>query len=268
MKVILGEFDFTILWEGVYYKALSNYPEVTTWEMKNLRDFVNYEKAHGRDTEFESEDPELLALVQKKLDQGDSFESCPRPDKITECTACKHKGCLTDYLCHTASLENALEILKSGALLSAEKARKMSLSALKMEQRNMAQDPEDFFQYVMLSWGNCQAGDRLVMERKLGRLPTEEDLSTGFTPGIRFFFKYEALEKHPSSIQDGYHAMKIKDELILKDYVYKIVVPQDYQKAFDNTAESLKDKILYLHNDTKDIWEWSEKVYGFIEERK
>ena len=43
----------------------------------------------------------------------------------------------------------------------------------------------------MFAWGNCQAGDRLVMERKLGRFPNEEDLSVHFSPGVRFYFEYE-----------------------------------------------------------------------------
>jgi hypothetical protein len=37
--------------------------------------------------------------------------------------------------------------------------------------RNAAGDPADYFEYIMLAWGNCQAGDRLVMERKLNRFP-------------------------------------------------------------------------------------------------
>lgn len=39
-----------------------------------------------------------------------------------------------------------------------------------------ANDPEDYFDYVMFAWGNCQASDRLVMKRKLGRFPDENGL--------------------------------------------------------------------------------------------
>ena len=48
------------------------------------------------------------------------------------------------------------------------------------ESRNAGNDPADFFDYIMFSWGNCQAGDRLIMERKLGHDPSEEDLSIHF----------------------------------------------------------------------------------------
>ena len=33
------------------------------------------------------------------------------------------------------------------------------------ENRNAANDPGDYFEYIMLAWGNCQGGYRLVMER-------------------------------------------------------------------------------------------------------
>ena len=52
-----------------------------------------------------------------------------------------------------------------------------TLQQLMNESRNAANDPADYFEYIMFSWGNCQAGDRLVMERALGRFPDDEDLS-------------------------------------------------------------------------------------------
>ena len=88
------------------------------------------------------------------------------------------------------------------------------------ESRNAAKDPADYFEYIMLAWGNCQAGDRLVMERKLGRFPDEADLSVNFTPGVRFYFRYEDLVKHPGRVFDGVLPMKIKDEIMLKDWLY------------------------------------------------
>ena len=41
--------------------------------------------------------------------------------------------------------------------------------------------------------------------------------------------------------------MKLKDKL-------EIYIPND-----------LKDRIIYIENDCKDIWDWSEKVYKIIE---
>ena len=88
------------------------------------------------------------------------------------------------------------------------------------EPRNAAKDPADYFEYIMLAWGNCQAGDRLVMERKLGRFPDESDLSVHFTPGVRFYFRYEDLAEHHGRTFDGVLPMKIKDEIVLKDWLY------------------------------------------------
>ncbi len=83
-------------------------------------------------------------------------------------------------------------------------------------------DPEDYFDYIMFAWGNCQAGDRLVMERKLKGFSTEEDLSIGFTPGIRFFFRYQDIIKHPGASYEGVLSLKIRDEVRLSDWVYAI----------------------------------------------
>jgi hypothetical protein len=118
----------------------------------------------------------------------------------------------------------------------------------------------------MLAWGNCQAGDRLVMERKLGRFPTEEDLSTGFTPGVRFYFRYEDLAKHPDAVFDGVLPMKVKDGIVLSEYVYLIIIPTALRTALEPLiSDNLKKRTLFVPNDCRDIWEWTEKVYRIVE---
>ena len=98
----------------------------------------------------------------------EEYKNIPRPHLITECTACPYrKGCETEYVCHTTALENAFSIFQSGKLFSAVKARGIAAEQLMKESRDAAHDPADFFNYIMFSWGNCQAGDRLVMERQL-----------------------------------------------------------------------------------------------------
>ncbi len=266
MLIQIGNYEFTELWDGIYYKALSNYPHVSDWEIKNIIDFIKYEKLYNRKTELKSENKDILEYIKREIQYADKYSMVSRPEKITECTACKHSGCLTKFLCHTASIDNAIRIFESGKLLSAVNAKKLSAKVLSRESRNMANDPLDFFEYIMFSWGNCQAGDRLVMERKMNRLPTEEDLSIAFTPGVRFYFKYEKLIEHPNAIQDGYHPMKVKDEICLVDYIYTIIIPAEYREAFqDRIPWNLVDKIHYMKNNCKDIWDWSEKVYSFIE---
>ena len=50
----------------------------------------------------------------------DKYKNVRRPKIIRECTACAARGgCMTDLVCHTAPLDNAISILKCGSLLSA-----------------------------------------------------------------------------------------------------------------------------------------------------
>lgn len=269
MLIKIGNFEYTEVWDGVFYKKLSNYPNINDWELKNIIEFIEYENNNGRKCKIECGDNNLLNKINKELVNKEKYLRVNPPKLITECTACPYrKGCVTEYVCHTTSLENAKKKFQSGKLLSAVKARGISASELAIENRNAANDPLDYFDYIMFSWGNCQAGDRLVMERKLKRFPNEDDLSKNFTPGIRFYFKYNILKNHPNVVFDGVLPMKIKDEIILLDWVDKIVIPKDYEKELkDIIPNNLINKIIYIENDCKDIWDWSEKVYSTIENR-
>lgn len=269
LLIKVGNFEFTEVWDNVLYKKLSAYPEIIDWEMRNIIEFIGYEKMYGRECIIECEDRELLDKIYAGISDKERYINTPPPKLITECTACPYrKGCVTEFVCHTTSVENALKIFESGRLLSAVNARKVSAEQLAKEKRNAANDPVDYFKYIMFSWGNCQAGDRLVMERKLGRFPNEADLSIAFTPGVRFYFRYDSLIKHPNVVFDGVLPMKIKDELILSDWLYAAVIPNELRKEFENAIpDSLQDRILFIENDCKDIWNWSEKVYRAIEKR-
>ena len=100
----------------------------------------------------------------------------------------------------------------------------------------------------------------------MGRFPNEHDLSVHFEPGVRFYFQYEQLLSHPNTICDGVLPMKVKDEILLSDWVHKIVIPTKLKNTLAPYIPSnLKDKVIYIENDCKDIWDWSEKVYRIIE---
>lgn len=262
MLIKIGNFDCSECWDGVFYKKLSNYPYITEWEIQTIIDFIDYEAKYGRACEIEAEEDILKRIEEYKAADK---KRVPVPQKITECTACpKYKGCMTDFVCHTSSVENALKILDCGSLLSPVLARGMSAKELKAEKRNAANDPEDYFEYVMFAWGNCQAGDRLVMERKLGRFPDENDLSTGFTPGVRFFFKYNEMIRHPNAVFDGVLPLKIKDGIVLNDWIHAIIVPTIYRDGIKpHIPENIREKVHFVDNDCKNIWEWSEKVYEY-----
>ncbi|MCH5297066.1 MAG: hypothetical protein J1E85_05300 [Ruminococcus sp.] len=267
MVINIGNHEFTEVWDGVLYKKLSDYPNISDWEIKNIIDFVNYENLYNRKTKIVSENDDILCTVNNALTHPEKFYNINRPDKITECTACPvRKGCMTDFVCHTSPVENALKIFESGKLLSAVNARNLPAEVLMKESRNAANDPADYFNYVMLSWGNCQAGDRLVMERKLKRFPNEQDLSVDFTPGVRFYFRFDDLAKNPDTIFDGVLPMKVKDKIVLNDYVYAIIIPLQYIELFkDKIPRNLLNRTHFIENNCKDIWDWSEKVYSFVE---
>ncbi len=263
MLIKIGEFDISECWDGVFYKKLSDYPDITDWEIQTILDFIHYEEENGRFCEIEAE-REILYQIEK-YKQISSKPRIEHPEIIKECTACpKYKGCMTDLVCHTSPIENAVKIMDCGCLLSPVMARGLTAKELKSEGRNAANDPEDYFYYIMFAWGNCQAGDRLVMERKLGRFPDNDDLSKYFTPGVRFFFRYDKLIHHPDAVFDGVLPLKVKNRIVLKDWISAIIVPNAYKLAMEpHIPENLKSKVHYLQNDCADVWEWSEKVYEY-----
>lgn len=78
------------------------------------------------------------------------YKDVRRPEIIRECTACKARGgCMTDLVCHSVPLENAISILKCGCLLSAVHAKKLPDTVLQKEDRNAANDPTDFFHLLI-----------------------------------------------------------------------------------------------------------------------
>jgi len=263
--VNIANHEYPGIWDSVYYFGLSDYPNISDWELRKLILFYDYEKRYNRKTEIVCENSDIILTVNHALANLEKFLSTPKPKIITECTACKQKGCLTDYLCHTSSIEDAKSIFKCGKILSAVKARNKTGEELAKESRNAAKDPTDYFDYIMFAWGNCQAGDRLVMERMLGRFPNDYDLSVDFKPGVRFYFTYEAIENHKHFANDGMHPAKIKNELSLSDYLYCCIIPENNKAEFENIIPAnLADRVFYIENDCKDIWDWSEKVYNFI----
>ena len=265
MVIKIGQFDITECWDGVFYKKLSQYPQITEWEIQTVLDFISYETSNGRNCEIEAK-KEIIDAIEHYRPTYDLGIRIQPPLKIEECTACPgYKGCMTDYVCHTSPVENAIRIIECGSLLSPVRVRKMSAAELQREARNAANDPSDYFEYIMFAWGNCQAGDRLVMERKLGRFPDEKDLSEGFMPGVRFFFRYNDLVHHPGAVFEGVLPMKIRDEVILNDWVSAIIVPEIHRQEIDPAVpKELRARVHFLRNDCKDIWEWSEKVYEYV----
>ena len=58
MKIKIGEFDFSETWDGVFYKKLSHYPNITEWEMQSIFDFIK--------TDYTEQADHLPALKKNK----------------------------------------------------------------------------------------------------------------------------------------------------------------------------------------------------------
>lgn len=267
MTVDIANHDFTIQWGGVYYFTLSDYPRISAWELKKLVAFFNYEAAHKRETRIKCGDAGITTAIGEAFSNPDRYAEVRPPEKITECDYCAQRGCATKFLCHTATLDGAAKILESGRLLSAAKAFGRRADDFVSDWRNAAGDPADYFDYIMFSWGNCTAGDRLVMERKLGGPPGEGDLSERFEPGVRFYFYYEDLLNHPGYAFDGYHPAKIKDELVLENYLLACFAPEEFKDLLLGPASPvLKERIRFIPHRGLELREWTKKIYGALEE--
>ena len=82
---------------------------------------------------------------------------------------------------------------------------------------------------------------------------------------MRFYFKYDDLDKHPQAVHDGFLPVKVKDEVKLADYVYMIIIPFEYKEQLMKVMpEQLSDRAFFLSHDKLDVWQWSEKVYSFV----
>jgi len=267
MTVNIADHGSSIVWEGIYYFALSDYPKVSDWELRNLILFCEYERKHNRKTTIICEDKNILKAVNYALANPSPFLLTPKPNliPIPACKDCKKGGCTTDYLCHTTEIQFAESIFKCGKLLSAVKVRNKTGRELSEESRNAAKDTADYFDYVMFTWGNCFAGDSLVMERSLGGAnPSEHFVGEKFKPGIRFYFKYEDIFNHKDYENDGHHPAKIKNEISLFDCLHCCIIPAIHKATFEGIIPAkLTDRVFFIENDCNDIWEWSDKVYDF-----
>jgi len=234
--------------------------------------FNAYEAAHGRQTELVCEDADVLDTVSRALKDPTPYLSARRPTFLTECTACKHGGCLTDYLCHTTNAAGAKGIFTSGEIMSAVRARGKTGAELAREPRNAAKDPPDIFDYVMFTWGNCIAGDRLVTERAINenadgeyRFPDERDEGELFKPGVRFYFKTETIEGHADYVDDGYHPARVKDGVGIDEYLCCCVIPGALKAELENVIpDRLAGRVVYVDNDCDGIWDWALKVYETV----
>ena len=89
MIIKVGDFEFTEVWDGILYKKLSNYPEISNWEMRTLIEFADYEAKYGRECVIECDEKALLNKISEEMKNKSTYSLISRPSLITECTAWK-----------------------------------------------------------------------------------------------------------------------------------------------------------------------------------
>jgi hypothetical protein len=63
---------------------------------------------------------------------------------------------------------------------------------------------------------------------------------------VRFYFRYEELAKHPGRVFDGALPMKIRDEIVLKDWLFAMVIPTALRGFLEPLIPpSLSDRVIY-----------------------
>lgn len=252
MILNISSQNLTVIRKGIYYFELSDYPRIKDYEWNNIIAFISYEKAHGRQTEIICEDNNVLSAVNRAASRLDGTEYIP---PIVEGD---------EFFYHATNAIAAQKILSGGKLLSGINVYGKTGEELAIERReNGYYDPADFFEYIMFGWGDHLVGDYVVLSENF---PSEEDLSKGnFNAGVRFYFRYKDIIRHPGHVFDGYHAIKVKDEIILSAYLYACIVPEQYKNKLENSiSPELAVKVHYLSQKGIGISDWNDKVYDFV----
>ncbi len=237
----------------IYNFELQKYPNMQPWEWNSIKAFISYEKAHGRKTEILCADSILLRAVQEAAAEISGSENILPLPEVTE-----------KFIYHATDFRSAQKIFRSGKLLSAARVYGKSGKQLAYEKRESNwNDPADFFEYIMFGWGSHLVGDYVVLSENP---PKAADLAAGrFDAGVRFYFKYEQMLKHPGSVFDGYHPLKIKDEVLLYNDLFACIVPEQFQKEVATCiSPELIDKVHYLSQRGLTLSDWNNKVVQFV----
>lgn len=67
MVIKIGDFEYTEVWDGVFYKKLANYPQISDWEIRTIIEFIEYENSYGRECSIECENTDLLNRINGQI---------------------------------------------------------------------------------------------------------------------------------------------------------------------------------------------------------
>ena len=77
MIIKIIDKDFTEIWDGIFYKKLSNYPEISDWELRTIIEFIEYENKYNRTCKIECEDKNLLDKINKEILHPEKYKNTP-----------------------------------------------------------------------------------------------------------------------------------------------------------------------------------------------
>ncbi|HBN86234.1 MAG TPA: hypothetical protein DDZ89_20615, partial [Clostridiales bacterium] len=59
---------------------------------------------------------------------------------------------------------------------------------------------------------------------------------------------------------------KGKGEIILLNYLHSCIIPEQFkEQILPYMSKELKNKVHFISQEKIDIWEWTKKVYNYIE---
>jgi len=243
----------SLIKNGVYRFRLTDYPQFKDWEWNNILAFLCYEKAQGAKLEIVCENKDIISFIQNAAGKLKGTEYIPPV-----------AGAIEEFVYHATDVRAAQKILADGKLLSATKVYGKTGEAIAFERRECEwKDPPDFYEYVMFGWGTHLVGDYVVLSENF---PSEEDLQKGnFDAGVRFYIRYRDIIRHKGHTFDGYHAVKVKDEVDLSDYLFACIVPEQYREQLENCIpRELSPKVHYLAQRGFTLQEWNDRVAAYI----
>jgi hypothetical protein len=115
----------------------------------------------------------------------------------------------------------------------------------------------DYFEYVMLANGRCQAPEAVALSRSLGRDLVPSDLRSGYPPAVRFYFSWRTLAARSDADLDGVHPVKIRQQLPLDDVLVAIVVHSAHLDSVAPFTTPFRDHLVVLDVDNPSPDEWA-----------
>ncbi len=91
MQIKIGEYEYTECWDGVLYKKLSNYPNISEWEIQTIYDFMKYETDNGRECDIDT-DAVILKPIKEYRPIYEAGVRVPVPSKEDALVAMKHEN--------------------------------------------------------------------------------------------------------------------------------------------------------------------------------